>query len=89
MKTSQVLKSQAVRHLINKALRILVVHEHLGWEGILRGGWITKSHLRHNKVTMKAWNEIVNEVAKQRSWISESVKEICEEELKWIEGILS
>jgi hypothetical protein len=84
VKRSQVLKSQAVRHLINKALRILVVHEHLGWEGILRGG----SHLRRNKVTMKVWNEILNEVTKQRSWISESVKEICAEELKWIEGIL-
>ena len=67
MKTSQVPKSQGVRDLINKALRILLVNERLGWEGILRGGWITKSHLRYNKVPMKAWNEIVNEVAKQRS----------------------
>ena len=73
MKTSEVERSQAVQrsqavhHRMNKALRILLIYEYLGWEGILGGGWITKTHLHRNKVTMKAWNKIVNEVAKERS----------------------
>jgi hypothetical protein len=77
--------SQQINKRIKAALRVVMVHERLGWMGILGGGWMTKTYLDAKHTSQRAWNDILTIVQSQAAWILDQIKEQCEMELKWLE----
>jgi hypothetical protein len=69
---------------VKSALRVLMVHERLGWEGVLGGGWITNKYLVSKKTSLHSWDNILNSVETQSSWITTQVKDRCKEELNYL-----
>jgi hypothetical protein len=77
-----------LRNKMKSALRVLMVYERLGWEGILGGGWMTNAFLNSKKTSQHSWDNILNIVETQSSWITKQVKDLCEEELNWLKEML-
>jgi hypothetical protein len=62
-----------------------MIHEKLGWMGILGGGWMTKIYLDPKYISQKAWNDILIIIQSQAAWILNQVNERYLMELKWLE----
>ena len=65
-----------------------MVYECLGWEGILGGEWMTKTLFDPKRTSQESWNNMITIIETQRVWILKQVKDLCEEELNWLNATL-